>query len=101
MPSKFESLNMACLEAWLFKKPVIVNGDSDVLKEHCINSNGGLYYRNFEDFCEILDLIKNDLHLKQSLSTNGELYVKSKYNWNVTIKKYEEIFKTVVNNKIN
>jgi len=67
MPSFYESLNMACLEAWLFKKPVLVNGQCDVLKDHCINSHGGLYFQNFYDFTECLDLILGDKELSSKL----------------------------------
>lgn len=101
MPSKFESLNIACLEAWLFGKPVIVNGESEVLKEHCVTSNGGLFYTNYEEFSEILDLIRSDDNLTQSLSNNGKSYVKSAYNWDVTVSKYDKFFQTILNEKIN
>jgi len=72
MPSFYESLNIACLEAWLFKKPVLVNGQSDVLKEHCMNNHGGLYFHNFYDFSECLDLLLRDTELSAKLGRNGE-----------------------------
>jgi len=96
MPSQFESLNIACLEAWLFKKPVLVNGDSAVLLEHCKKSQGGLYFHNYEEFSECLDLMLQDESLAKQLGVNGERYVKENYNWEITIKKYKNLFDEVI-----
>jgi glycosyltransferase involved in cell wall biosynthesis len=96
MPSQFESLNIACLEAWLFKKPVLVNGDSSVLFEHCKNSQGGLYFHNYEEFSEFLDLILQNELLAKKLGINGEKYVRENYNWGITVKKYQILFDKVM-----
>ncbi len=53
LPSKFESLSISVLEAMTLSKPVIVNGICDVLKGHCVKSNGGLYYKNFFELEEL------------------------------------------------
>jgi len=100
MPSAFESLNLACLEAWLFNKPVLVNGKSDVLKEHCINGQGGLMFENYEEFVECLDLILNDNNLARKLGKQGGLYVRKNYGWETTKKKYQTFFAKIVNEKI-
>lgn len=91
MSSQFESLNMACLEAWLFKKPVLVNGDSTVLVEHCRKGQCGLYFRNYEEFSECLDMVLYNEKFADDLGINGEIYVKENYNWDITIKKYNEL----------
>lgn len=96
MPSQFESLNMACLEAWLFKKAVLVNGKSSVLKDHCNSSNGGLYFYNYEEFSEYLDLILQDESFAKELGNNGEKYVKDNYNWDITLQKYKKFFDEVL-----
>lgn len=96
MPSQNESLNMACLEAWLFQKPVLVNSKSPVLKEHCINSQGGLYFENYEEFDECLTLLLGDKELASKLSNNGEKYVKENYNWEATDEKYSKFFEKTV-----
>ena len=51
MPSPYESLSMVTLEAWALGKPVLVNGQCDVLRGQCLRSRGGLYYDNVEEFC--------------------------------------------------
>ena len=97
MPSKFESLNMACLEAWLFKKPILVNANSEVLYEHCLQSQGGLYFENYEEFSELLDLLLIDISLAERLGNNGMRYVKENYDWNTTLYKYEKLFNHFIN----
>ena len=54
MPSPFESLSIVLFEAWYCNRPVLVNGNCDVLKGQCIRSNGGLWYINYEEFKQCL-----------------------------------------------
>lgn len=102
MPSYYESLNIAILEAWLFKKPVLVNGESEVLKEHCLRGQGGLYFQNYDEFAGCLELLLQDELLCNKLGTNGEKYVLENYNWDLTRKKYknflEQILKKIKDN---
>lgn len=88
MPSGHESLSIISLEAWLLKKPVLVNGNSPVLKDNCLRSNGGLYYKNYEEFVACLDRLLKDESLRASLGLNGFKYVKDNYEWPIIKKKY-------------
>lgn len=97
MPSQFESLNIACLEAWLFSKPVLVNEKSKVLKEHCIRGQCGLFFQNYDEFSSCIDLLLNDENLATTLASNGFNYVSENYNWDITVKKYKEFFERVLN----
>ncbi len=95
MPSAFESLNLALLESWLLKKPAIVNGKSVVLKEHCLQSNGGLFYENYEEFVECLDFILENKEIPTKLGINGYDYVKNNFNWASTRQKYSNFFSKI------
>ena len=57
MPSRHESLSMVVLEAWMMERPVLVNGDCEVLRGQVLRANGGLYYRRYEEFAAALDLL--------------------------------------------
>ncbi|GGF92291.1 glycosyltransferase family 4 protein [Paenibacillus abyssi] len=88
MPSKYESFSMAVLEGMYLNKPVLVNGDCEVLVGHCNRGNAGLYYTDFDEFHYCLDLIVNNTNIAHALGTNGHQYVINNYSWN----KIEELF---------
>lgn len=96
MPSQNESLNMACLEAWSLQKSVLVNVKSEVLKEHCIRGNCGLYFNDFAEFSKCVDLLLNDNSIAMTLGKNGKNYVLNYYNWGKTTKKYISFFEKFI-----
>ena len=88
VPSLYESLSMTVLEAWLMGKPVLVNGRCDVLKEQCLRSNGGLYYRNYGEFALTLRVILSAPGLARQLGARGRLYARAQYSWPVVERGY-------------
>ena len=77
--------------------PVLANARSAVLVEHCVRSNGGLYYADRDEFVEALKLLVGDLGLRAALGRNGRDYVRRDYRWDVVLGKYERIFAKVRN----
>ena len=51
-PSPYESLSLLALEALSVGTPILANARSEVLVEHCVRSNGGLYYADRDEFVE-------------------------------------------------
>jgi glycosyltransferase involved in cell wall biosynthesis len=96
-PSPFESLSLLALEAMSVGTPVLVNARSQVLVEHCIRSNGGLYYADGDEFVECLKLLVGDTRLRNAIGRNGRDYVRTNYRWDVVLGKYERIFAKVRN----
>ena len=96
-PSPYESLSLLALEALSVGTPVLANARSAVLVEHCIRSNGGLYYAERDEFVECLKLLVRDARLRAALGQNGRDYVRRHYRWDVVIGKYERIFASVRN----
>lgn len=87
-PSSFESLSMIIMEAWLLKKPVLVNGRCEVLKGQCRRSNGGLWYENYEQFKEMTNwMLKNKKRIG-IMGKNGKKYVQSNYSWEIIEQKF-------------
>ena len=76
VPSPFESLSLLALEAMAVGTPVLVNGHSDVLVEHCRKSNAGLWYDNRDEFVESAKLLLADDRLRRAMGRNGKEYVK-------------------------
>ena len=95
MPSKYESFSMVLMESWACKKAVLVNGRCDVLKGHCLRSNGGLWYENYEEFKECLDLLISDDRLRAKMAENGKRYVEENYSWPKIEEKYLRLLDTL------
>ncbi len=95
MPSQNESLSISTLEAMSLKTPVLVCGRCQVLKEHIINSNAGLYYTNQEEFTASLNKIVTDENLSVNMGKNGQDYIKANYDWDKIIITIKELIEDV------
>ena len=91
MPSYFESLSMVALEAWALGRPVLANGRCEVLMGQCIRSNGGLYYTNYREFRETLQVIESNRPLAEALGSGGRAYYREHYDWPVIERKYMDM----------
>ena len=75
--------------------PVIVNGACDVLRGHCIRSNGGLYYRNYFEFEGCLNYLYDHPEEYSVMCGNARAYVDRDYQWSAIAKKFDRIIDTV------
>lgn len=92
VPSPNESLSLLALEAMAVGTPVLVNARSEVLVEHCRQSNAGLYYADRWEFTEALKLLMRDPDLRAAMGRNGKQYVNRHYRWSYILRKYERLF---------
>ena len=76
---------------------MLANARSAVLVEHCVRSNGGLYYADGDEFVECLTLLIRDTRLRAALGRNGRDYIRRNYRWDIVLGKYERIFAKVRN----
>jgi glycosyltransferase involved in cell wall biosynthesis len=93
LPSHFESLSYATLEAWQCGTPALLSGASAVLREHCHASGGGLYYRDCAEFTAALDLLLGDPALRCALGERGRRYVERTYLWEMVEARYLTAFR--------
>ena len=93
MPSMFESLSIVLFEAWHCNRPVLVNGNCEVLKGQCIRSNGGLWYSNYEEFKECLMVLLTDDQMRTTLGIHGKRYMTENYSWSGIERKYIDLLK--------
>lgn len=91
MPSRFESLSMIVLEAWHMQTPVLVNGQCEVLKQLCRQSNGGLYYHNYDEFFATLSHTQQNPTLTKQLGLSGHKFVQETYHWDIVTDKYARL----------
>jgi glycosyltransferase involved in cell wall biosynthesis len=92
MPSPYESLSMVVLEAWAMGKPVLVNGQCDVLRGQTLRSGGGLYYDDAEEFVESLYVLEGRGPAGAILGAQGRDFFRRHYTWQVIERKYREMF---------
>jgi glycosyltransferase involved in cell wall biosynthesis len=78
-PSPYESLSMVLLETWTVGRPAIVTAASEVLVGHCQRSNGGVWFKDYEECAAILG--KVDDTMKKILGQQGQRYVRENYSW--------------------
>lgn len=95
MPSTNESFSIVIMEAWLCGTPVLVHADCAVTKDHCIKSNGGLYFSNYDEFEECLKYFLTDPSKRDLIAQNGKEYVIRNYSWETVIRRYEKLLDVV------
>jgi glycosyltransferase involved in cell wall biosynthesis len=91
VPSPYESLSLLALEAFAVGTPILANARSDVLVDHCVRSNAGLYYADRDEFVECLKLLIADQRLRAMMGRNGRQYVRRNYRWDVVLGKFERM----------
>jgi glycosyltransferase involved in cell wall biosynthesis len=80
-PSLMESFSIVIMESWLCNIPVIVHELCEVTKGHCDRSNGGLYYKDYDSFKEVInDFLTTSTKVKD-MGQKGCDYVKENYTW--------------------
>ncbi len=91
VPSPYESLSLLALEAFAVGTPVLANARSEVLVDHCVRSNAGLYYADRDEFVECLKLLVTDRDLRVAMGQNGRAYVRDHYRWDLVMTKIERM----------
>ena len=81
LPSSQESLSIVVLESLLYRRPVLVNGQCDVLLGHVERGNAGFYYLDYDQFDRNLHLLLTDKNLRDTKGADGYRYVCQNYQW--------------------
>jgi len=81
MPSPYESLSIALLEAWKQGVPVLANGRCRVLLGQCRRAGAGLAYDGHEEFAEALSLLLERPELREAMGRQGRAYVERESAW--------------------
>ncbi|HTL02436.1 MAG TPA: glycosyltransferase [Vicinamibacterales bacterium] len=97
IPSPYESLSLLALEALAVGTPILCNARSEVLVDHCLRSNGGLFYADRDEFVECLRLLLADERLRAAMGRSGRDYVRRNYRWDVVLGKLDRMIARVKN----
>jgi glycosyltransferase involved in cell wall biosynthesis len=98
MPSPYESLSLVTLESLGCGTAVLVNGECEVLKGHCIRSNAGLWYQNYDEFSECLNYLCSNPTVLKKMGENGREYIKKNYTWEKVEMKYLQLLDALTKN---
>ncbi len=91
VPSPYESLSLLALESMAVGTPILCNGRSPVLVQHCLNSNAGLFYSDRDEFLECTKVLLADQRMRDRMGRNGREYIKRNYKWDVILSKYDRL----------
>lgn len=92
-PSTNESFSIVLMESWLNDTPVIVNSDCDVTRYHVEQSGGGLQYRSFQGFMNVLDHLLANTEDVTIMGKNGHAYVRNYYSWDRVLSRFQSALK--------
>lgn len=87
-PSNHESFSIVIMESWICGTPVIVNGECEVTKRFCIESNGGLYYFSYNEFEQCVKYFINNKEKAKIIGLQGKKFVEANFDWEVVTKQY-------------
>jgi len=90
--SYLESLCMAAQESLVVRTPILVQGKTEPLKQHCLKGNCGLWYSGRKEFALALSLFRKDSRLRKIMGENGYQYIQQNYSWRKIIDKYRKLF---------
>lgn len=79
-PSPFESLGIVLLESLAARTPIVVNGRSAVMVEHCRRSGAGLWVKDRAEFAAAVAKLRSRPNLRAELGANGRRYVETHYS---------------------
>jgi glycosyltransferase involved in cell wall biosynthesis len=80
-PSQREAFSIVVLESWLAGRPVLVEGRSEVNRDHCLLGGGGLYYRSTAEFIEALRWYEANEPSAERMAARARSYVLQRYSW--------------------
>ena len=95
-PSYFESFSLALCEAWVCRRPALVQGRCEVLVGQSARSGGAIPYRSFAEFAAALDLVRSDFDLSARMGEAGRQYVVDNYQWTSVLDRYERFASRVI-----
>lgn len=92
-PSLLESFSLVMMEAWLGGAPVLVHAGCAVTRDHCLASDGGLFFGDYFEFVESVDLLLADAALRRRLAENGRAYVLANFTWDRVTDNYLRVLR--------
>jgi glycosyltransferase involved in cell wall biosynthesis len=87
--SFFESFSIVLCEAWVQKRPALVQGASTVLRGQAMRSNGAIPYEGYAEFEQAVMMLFEDPILADEMGASGHAYVERQYEWGNVVRNVE------------
>jgi glycosyltransferase involved in cell wall biosynthesis len=87
-PSAVESFSIVLMEAWLQGTAALVNGECEVMRQHCQRSEAGLPFEGYHEFEAALDHLLARPALRREMGLQGEAYVRKNYRWEDVVERF-------------
>lgn len=87
-PSYFESFSIVIMEGWLARRPVLVSEHCAVTTNFCLETDGGLYFKDFPTFAGTVDYLLDHPDVADRMGENGFEYVMEHFTHEVIAEKY-------------
>ena len=87
--SFFESFSIVLCEAWVQKRPALVQGASTVLRGQAMRSNGAIPYEGYAEFEQAVMMLFENPNLANEMGVSGRAYVEQQYEWNNVVRNVE------------
>jgi len=87
--SYFESFSIVLCEAWVQRRPALVQGASSVLRGQAMRSNGAIPYEGYAEFEQAVMMLMENHEMADALGENGRAYVERMYAWPTVISMVE------------
>lgn len=94
-PSYFESFSLSLCEAWVQRRPALVQRHCEVLRGQVARSGGGLAYSGFAEFDAALSRLLDDPGLRHQLGGAGRAYVEANYEWSTVTSRHVALLEQV------
>lgn len=94
-PSYFESFSMALTEAWVQRRPALVNARCEVFAGQARRSGGAIPYERFAEFEAAVDMVVTDDRIARRLGSAGRAYTEENYEWDYLLSRYEKFVERV------
>lgn len=92
-PSPNESFSLVLLESWLAGRPVLANAWCEPTRDHCIDSGGGLTFRDLAEFVAAVEAVDRP-EVAGALARAGRTYVEQQYTWPMLVRRYARFLET-------
>ncbi|MEQ9093721.1 MAG: glycosyltransferase, partial [Miltoncostaeaceae bacterium] len=95
-PSEMESLSLVLLEAWREGTPALVAHGSEVMREHCERSGGGVAFRDYAGFASAVRSLLDDPVRAVAMGAAGRDYVAGEYGWDAVATRFRAVLDAVL-----